>query len=43
MIRPEHCEIKSLEKDRSKMRQYYHHGEEVTEKLWDDLMQYLNG
>ena len=42
MIRPEHCEIRSLEKDRAKMRQYYHHGEQVAESCWDDLMKYLN-
>ena len=41
VIRPEHCEIKSLEKDRAKMRQYYHHGEEMAEKHWASLMQYL--
>lgn len=41
VIRPKVCNIKALEKDRSKMREYYRHGQEVAEKQWDGLMEYL--
>ncbi len=41
VIRPEVCNIKSLEKDRDKMKEYYLHGREVAEKEWDRLEAYL--
>ncbi len=41
LIRPEVCDVKALEKDRSKMRTYYRHGQYVAEKCWNDLMAYL--
>lgn len=41
VIRPEVCNIKSLEKDREKMEEYYFHGDAVCRKRWDALMEYL--
>lgn len=41
VIRPETCNIKSLEKDKDKIKEYYFHGREVAEKQWEKLEQYL--
>lgn len=41
LIRPEFCQIKALEKDRSQMRNYYQHGRQIAEARWDAMMNYL--
>lgn len=41
LIRPESCEIRSLEKDREKMRAYYRHGRETAEARWEALEGFL--
>ena len=41
VIRPRVCRIHSLEKDREKMREYYHHGEQVARESWERLLAYL--
>lgn len=41
LIRPERCEIRSLEKDREKMREYYRHGRKQAEGSWESLMEFL--
>lgn len=41
LLRPETCHIRSLEKDREKMRDYYVHGRQVAAARWDGLMEYL--
>lgn len=41
VIRPEHCTIKTLEKDREEMRRYYQQGKNVVKKQWGRLTNYL--
>lgn len=42
VIRPEVCDIRSLELDREKMRGYYAHGREIGEARWEELLAYLS-
>lgn len=41
IIRPEQCNVRSMEKDRAKMREYYRHGRAVIERDWEKLEDYL--
>lgn len=41
VIRPEFCNIGTLEQDREKLRAYYEQGTNITREKWDDLMRYL--
>ena len=41
VIRPRHCEIRTLERDREKMQAYFRHGREVCEDNWEHLASFL--
>ena len=41
LLRPETCDIRSLEKDKERMRRYYDHGRDVAEKRWEALTRFL--
>ena len=41
LIRPEECNIRGLEKDKEKMREYYRHGMACAEKNWDEMQKFL--
>lgn len=42
VIRPQRCNIKTLEKDREEMRQYYLHGKKVAAEQYENLLAYLD-
>lgn len=41
VIRPQVCNINMLEKDKEKMAEYYRHGRETAEAMWQQIEEYL--